>query len=891
MNEIGSIWRKWDLHIHCPTTVFNNQFEGSTDAEKWEKYIEEIENLNDFSVLGITDYFSINGYKKMLELKNEGHFSKIDLLLPNVELRILPVTADNKAINLHIIFSPSIVDELDSLFFNNLEFEYSENTYKCTKNDLIKLGRDYKNNPELSEISAYKEGCNQFKTELKQLNKIFKKNKKLRDNSITGVSNNSGDGNSGIQHSSLAATRQEIYRFSDFIFSSNPNDRVYFSGQGVDNSEKVINDYGSLKPCVHGSDAHSLSDVCKPDENRFTWIKSDPVFEGLRQIIYEPIERVRIQESNPQCEFAKPFFSDIVIEEDINVFDDQTIKFKTQNLKLNPNLVTIIGGRGEGKSVLIDYFANGFGLSERENFNNSDKFKINYSKEVCTDDYLGYDLGVKNNLNFLYISQNAVKDIALSHKKLGNEIRSLLKLEHIGFSATVQDGIDKIIEEYHSLSNWFNETNSNNVRINDRDTLNSIKKRNEDLLNSITNKENKQKLEHYTENIKEIRLSELKKEKINKVISKLKIFEEEINPELLEISQDISKISFKKLIDELQVIIDSLSQTIENKNKENTSIKEQFSEIYKGDLSSLLENAEKYKSTIETINERLKQIEKQEEKLSNIKTNKNNISNLLNTELNKQVELINDAWSTTLEGNISWTPEQKSLMKQILSDREIKIKGKIYFNVKQFYNGLRECINGTYWRNKNKEGELENHFKIIDELSFFNFLKNKLENELTENKDYYYIDDIEDFFYDIKKRQKYLYVQPETTYKNKTLDKISVGQRGTVYLCLKLATSTFSTPNIYDQPEDDLDNQFIINELVGIFKSIKKFRQVIIVTHNANLVVNSDTEQVIIAQNIDEILTYYSGSLENETVINDVCKILEGGKYAFEQRRNRYRLK
>lgn len=762
MNEIGSIWRKWDLHIHCPTTVFNNQFEGSTDAEKWEKYIEEIENLNDFSVLGITDYFSINGYKKMLELKNEGHFSKIDLLLPNVESRILPVTADNKAINLHIIFSPSIVDELDSLFFNNLEFEYSENTYKCTKNDLIKLGRDYKNNPELSEISAYKEGCNQFKTELKQLNKIFKKNKKLRDNSITGVSNNSGDGNSGIQHSSLAATRQEIYRFSDFIFSSNPNDRVYFSGQGVDNSEKVINDYGSLKPCVHGSDAHSLSDVCKPDENRFTWIKSDPVFEGLRQIIYEPIERVRIQESNPQCEFAKPFFSDIVIEEDINVFDDQTIKFKTQNLKLNPNLVTIIGGRGEGKSVLIDYFANGFGLSERENFNNSDKFKINYSKEVCTDDYLGYDLGVKNNLNFLYISQNAVKDIALSHKKLGNEIRSLLKLEHIGFSATVQDGIDKIIEEYHSLSNWFNETNSNNVRINDRDTLNSIKKRNEDLLNSITNKENKQKLEHYTENIKEIRLSELKKEKINKVISKLKIFEEEINPELLEISQDISKISFKKLIDELQVIIDSLSQTIENKNKENTSIKEQFSEIYKGDLSSLLENAEKYKSTIETINERLKQIEKQEEKLSNIKTNKNNISNLLNTELNKQVELINDAWSTTLEGNISWTPEQKSLMKQILSDREIKIKGKIYFNVKQFYNGLRECINGTYWRNKNKEGELENHFKIIDELSFFNFLKNKLENELTENKDYYYIDDIEDFFYDIKKRQKYLYVQPET---------------------------------------------------------------------------------------------------------------------------------
>lgn len=890
MNEIGSIWRKWDLHLHCPATVFNNQFEGSTEDEKWEKYIEEIEKLEDFSVLGITDYFSIKGYKKMLELENEGHFPKIDLLLPNVELRILPVTADNKAINLHIIFSPSIVDELDSLFFNNLEFEYSENTYKCTQNDLIKLGRDYKNDPELSEESAYKEGCNQFKTELKQLNTVFKKNKKLRDNSITGVSNNSGDGNSGIQHSSLAATRQEIYRFSDFIFSSNPNDRIYFSGKGIDNSEKVINDYGSIKPCVHGSDAHNLSDVCKPDENRFTWVKADPTFEGLRQIIYEPIERIKIQENNPQCEFAKPFFSDIVIEEDINIFDDQTIKFKTQSLKLNPNLVTIIGGRGEGKSVLIDYFANGFGLSERENFNNSKYFKINYSKEVCTDDYLEFDLNIENNLNLLYISQNAVKDIALSHKKLGDEIRSLLKLEHIGFSATIQNEIDSIIEEYRSLTSWFNETNPENIKINDRETLNSIKKRNKDLLNSITNKENKHKLEQYTENIKEIRLSELKKESIYKIISKLKSFEEEINQELVEIKLDISIVSFKKQIDELQILLESLNQTIVKNNKENTTIKEQFSEIYKGDLSSLLENAEKYKSTIETINERLKLIEKQEEKLSALEKNKNNISTKLNTELNKQVELINNAWSEILNGNISWTIEQKSLMKRILSDREIKIQGKIYFNDKEFYNGLRECINGTYWRNKNKEGELKNYFKITDEMSFFNFLKNKLENELIENKDLYYISDIEDFFYNLKKRQKYLYVQPEITYKNKTLDKISVGQRGTVYLCLKLATSTFSIPIIYDQPEDDLDNQFIINELVGIFKSIKKFRQVIIVTHNANLVVNSDTEQVVIAKNIDETLSYYSGSLENETIINDVCKILEGGKYAFEQRRDRYKL-
>ena len=322
----------------------------------------------------------------------------------------------------------------------------------------------------------------------------------------------------------------------------------------------------------------------------------------------------------------------------------------------------------------------------------------------------------------------------------------------------------------------------------------------------------------------------------------------------------------------------------------NTKIKEEFSEIYKGDLTSLLESADKYKSQIETINEHLKVIEKQEKALLLNKKTKKEISTKLNEELNKQVEIINDAWDETIEGNTSWLTEQKDLMKQILSDREIEIKGKIYFDTELFHQGLKECINGKYWRNKNKEGELENHFNITDELSFFNFLKNNLENELLDNPMFYYEEDIEDYFYNLDKRQKYLYVQPEITYKTKTLDKISVGQRGTVYLCLKLATSAFSTPIIYDQPEDDLDNQFIINELVDIFKSIKKYRQVIIVTHNANLVINSDAEQIIIAKNTEEVLSYESGALENELIIKNVCDILEGGKYAFEQRKNRYKI-
>jgi predicted ATPase len=103
-----------------------------------------------------------------------------------------------------------------------------------------------------------------------------------------------------------------------------------------------------------------------------------------------------------------------------------------------------------------------------------------------------------------------------------------------------------------------------------------------------------------------------------------------------------------------------------------------------------------------------------------------------------------------------------------------------------------------------------------------------------------------------------------------------------------LATEAFSKPIIFDQPEDDLDNEFIISNLISLFKELKLYRQVIIVTHNANLVVNADAEQVIVASNNDGNLSYVSGSLENSSINSKICKILEGGKRAFEKRRNKY---
>src|SRR5437899_7978310 len=101
-------------------------------------------------------------------------------------------------------------------------------------------------------------------------------------------------------------------------------------------------------------------------------------------------------------------------------------------------------------------------------------------------------------------------------------------------------------------------------------------------------------------------------------------------------------------------------------------------------------------------------------------------------------------------------------------------------------------------------------------------------------------------------------------------------------------------PLIVDQPDENLDNESIYELLTTYFKTAKTRRQIILITHNPNLVVNGDSEQVIVAscarrENGLPHITYHSGSLENKSpeecgIRQQVCRILEGGSNAFRKR-------
>jgi DNA repair exonuclease SbcCD ATPase subunit len=138
------------------------------------------------------------------------------------------------------------------------------------------------------------------------------------------------------------------------------------------------------------------------------------------------------------------------------------------------------------------------------------------------------------------------------------------------------------------------------------------------------------------------------------------------------------------------------------------------------------------------------------------------------------------------------------------------------------------------------------------------------------------------------------------------------GRRALFLLRLILAESNDTWPLLIDQPEDNLDSRSISNEIVPFLKQKKKQRQIILVSHNANLVIGADSEQIIVANrngsdrpNEDgKQFNYFTGSIENskekDNIITDTlksqgirehaCEILDGGKEAFELRRNKYNL-
>jgi hypothetical protein len=141
-------------------------------------------------------------------------------------------------------------------------------------------------------------------------------------------------------------------------------------------------------------------------------------------------------------------------------------------------------------------------------------------------------------------------------------------------------------------------------------------------------------------------------------------------------------------------------------------------------------------------------------------------------------------------------------------------------------------------------------------------------------------------------------IRYEIAYDGVDIRKLSPGTRGIVLLLLYLALDDADDrPLIIDQPEENLDPKSVFDELVSLFMAAKSKRQVVMVTHNANLVINTDADQIIVADAGSHTggglpaITYTAGGLEDADIRTSVCEILEGGEDAFRERARRLRVR
>jgi ATPase subunit of ABC transporter with duplicated ATPase domains len=137
------------------------------------------------------------------------------------------------------------------------------------------------------------------------------------------------------------------------------------------------------------------------------------------------------------------------------------------------------------------------------------------------------------------------------------------------------------------------------------------------------------------------------------------------------------------------------------------------------------------------------------------------------------------------------------------------------------------------------------------------------------------------------------YLSPFFTLRwaGKDVQQLSPGERGTLLLVFYLLIDRSDIPLIIDQPEENLDNQTVYNVLVPSIKEARARRQLVIVTHNPNLAVVCDADQVICAS-IDKEdgsrVTYESGAIENPAINKRILDILEGTRPAFDNRDSKY---
>jgi ABC-type lipoprotein export system ATPase subunit len=909
--NIGSFWSKWDLHVHTPASIIEHY--GKNKENIWEDYITDLNNLPDnITVLGINDYLFLEGYEIVKRYFDEGKLPKIKKIFPVIELRLKIFGNQTKSdpwhrINFHVIFSDELdVKTIQAQFISGLSAHYNllpENKSfwngVLTKESLEDFGKMIIENStvEITE-SPIEVGFNSLNFTEEAIFKLLG-NHYFKEKYLTAIGKTEWE---KLRWDGSIGEKLSIINSVDFVFCACESIEAY------NNSENALKAQVKEFNLLDCSDAHYFSTSTEKDRigNCNLWIKAEPTFEGLKQLKYEPVYRKSVSLVEPRKPYRTLESIKFNFPEHTKLKNNQTnseqpfcLSELKEEIYFSPYFTCIIGGRGSGKSTIINIIAEKLG--EKTEFFQNNKIIVNENTDVLKN-YENSCITIDGTNEIEFISQGKVEklsdgghltDLIFNEriKAIGNEYEEKEKLLLSKFQA-INDSI-KIVIELERL---------NSILITQTASLDNDKK----IIASIENetyKELSTKVNQTSIGIERITNS---KNQYNEFLTGL--VDLMMSPDIKDATDQYAD-RIKEIITELEKI-EELTK-IENGYRTSKKIytaTDTLLEEKKNELASLKQQVIDYFTSIGSTPDSIADVDRA---TSNIAIVSNEIA-----ETEKKIHLKNEQ----LKGLIEQTSDIKDLatqceeiitkrLKKINEDLDIqnenveKIKFEFQFDNDKFLNRLYKDFNENFKSYQKPNLSWDNIYSCLRELikpneQFLNLTFEQFQGKLAlksfERNSLYGRVFLEIFekksnfeIYSLLVKKNLYNVSDNIEiigyYGKSPLTSCSFGQRCTAVVVTLLMTGM--KPLLIDEPEAHLDNRLIAEYLVDLIKQKKNERQIIFATHNANFVVNGDAELIHILEIPKEkvFTEITSTTIENLTHRKSLLK-LEGGEEAFKKR-------
>ncbi len=846
----GSSWHKWDLHAHTPYTHLNKAYQCSEE--------EFIQKLCDSKIdcIGLTNYFKFN--EKEFELKEKIEKRGIKVFY-NLEVRLDYQNKEDQCLDFHIIFSDKVTQQEIDNFLRNADANVGGTEKKLADLEKDDFDKAVVNFDQLLEC-------------------LEKESLKLRGKYLLGfLSRGHGSSRSSSNYEKI------VKKVHFLIHSSNKQENL-----------KKDREYWLKynKPLIQSSDAHEEKQIGK----KYTWIKAEKTFEGLKQIIYEPETRVSIGEEKPQDPLYKIDSVGLNFDEEVkttNEQDDTPFCYAgfNETLFFSPNFTCVIGGRGSGKSTLLQLIASAI----------KNKSFVKGLKHETIQKYIEIqpDIDIMDSVE--YLAQNEVEEFATNVSKFTEAIFNRIDSKSGGKLKELEKQIKESIEKFDEQIAYWQEKNKLEEQLKESE---KIRKKYQSIVDAFTDKDyldKKAKLQAKYQSLIDLKQS---KEGFWTFIKELKRVVNFDSKENMEEKNNYDKVynqlkqDICKKIEEIDTnrengCFNSEDEKIRTLGAEHEALSQEIREFLKekgvsdesiGDIRNANDHLAKIKMDINDLKHEIKE-------------NANKIENFSYEDMDKNIEEFKDQINEKLSKINSAFEEISKNHKEVKPITiEYRLNEDIFGEVFEDFDKLVDKgFNTQRHQSKIKEYLKEIELKNVTGMQHAEFIE-KLDSRI-ENKKAAFYETMKDIFdreihfqiyrllilKHLRNVEKYKIF--EVRYDKRVLNKTSFGQKCTAVLVVLLSLG--NNPIIIDEPEAHLDSTLIANYLVTLIKKQKQKRQIIFATHNANFVLNADAELIIQLKNENNKIVAQSFMIESDAYRDDLLK-LEGGEEAFKNRERKY---